>query len=375
MSSDRVTPSGPGTSQEERAVVTSVIVVLTSALVLLGLLTFFGISEYRRLGGAGPFVAHLPGWVLRPFVRSVPSRRPDTVAVSVPRFTVPVDDQLGPYYVDLMGHSPQTLTSLAEPTVLPEEAVRLAAPWTAPAVLYGGTLHVNPVSVAQLGLADHARFVATGDERFLESAQRAGQWLQGAQSADGSLRCHFAFQEMRSGWASGMYQGQAISLWCRLNECSTQPAALAAAELAYRFLVLDVSDGGPLGSFDDGSPIVEEYPGARWTRHVLNGAIFAAWGATDLARTTGHAAAAEMWSRLADALASHLADYDTGRWSTYALPLNGVRKPVGVHYHSLHIAQLRVCAALTADPRWTERADRWEQYMYRWHGQSIGRRQ
>ncbi len=238
------------------------------------------------------------------------------------------------------------------------ELRQLESPWKPPAPR-GATDH--PVAIAQDGLRRYARFLYTGDERFLDQALAAGRLLVELQHQDGAWRYSFPWKELPAGWVSAMAQGEGISLLLRLHQETAEGDLLESARRAYRFMMKPVADGGTLGDFPDGSPVLEEYPLMASSPHTLNGSIFALWGVRDFALVTDDAEAARSFDQLAQSLADHLDDYDTGQWTYYSL---AAQSPIRAtpRYHSIHVVQARVMAELTGDQRWDDASRRWADY-------------
>ncbi len=308
--------------------------------------------EIRRRGGAGRIIGKLPGWSLQWLTRPRPPFVEDS-NVAIPDVYLPAVSapDLGPYYVDCgNGMAPLDCPSWKPCSV------------RSPA----GEAYVVPTAVAQIGLNDWTGFCLDGNPRRLEFSRSAARWMESEQGPDGAWRIASAFQEMGRDWPSAMTQGLAISLLCRMHGVDQRERSLECAVAAYGFMMRPVALGGTLTVFSDGGPSLEEYPGALHTRHVLNGAIFAVIGVRDLGVHLQDSGILTEWDRLAAALADHLDEYDTGHWSRYGLPANGLRIPANPTYHGLHIAQLRVMAALTGDARWTTWADRWNLDMEQW---------
>lgn len=238
------------------------------------------------------------------------------------------------------------------------EREALATDWVPP-VAYGASDH--PVAIAQDGLRNFNRYVAAKDDRFLELAVSAGDLLVTLQQANGSWRYSFDFNDLKAGWTSAMAQGQAISLLLRLYQTTARDEYLASSERAYQYMLMPVEQGGTNARYPDGAPILEEYPESAFSPYTLNGAIFALWGVRDYALVTGSPQAAALFDEYSQALADHLALYDTGDWTFYSLnPENPIVATPG--YHGVHIAQARAMAEITGDERWAAAAQRWQGY-------------
>jgi hypothetical protein len=157
-----------------------------------------------------------------------------------------------------------------------------------------------------------------------------------------------------------MAQGEAASLLVRL---STEVGESRFAEAARRALLpfgVPTEQGGVLAQLDDG-PFFEEYP-THPGSYVLNGGIFALFGAYDVAVGLDDGVARETFDAGAAALAGNLGRWDTGRWSRYDLFPHPIANLATLGYHRLHIAQLRALQVLSPGAPFGAVADRFEGY-------------
>jgi hypothetical protein len=265
--------------------------------------------------------------------------------------------RLGKYYIDINGSTEGTLTA--------DENGRLSKPWHPQKAEYAQGKFAFAGTVSIDGLRDYSRYIETGDVRFLAHAKAAADWLVDKQPENGAWPYSIEFEGMTPPWISGMDQGLAISLLARVYQETGDERYLAAAKKAYRALETPVENGGTVDRFDDGTEVLEEYPGNREiNRHVLNGAIFATLGVLDLARITDDEQLRARWVTLATNIANNLDAFDSGDWSIYSDPRAAPKRYLASEgYHRLHIAQLRLMNMATGDPRWGQYAQWWYQYL------------
>jgi heparosan-N-sulfate-glucuronate 5-epimerase len=223
------------------------------------------------------------------------------------------------------------------------------------------------VMTCQWGLGCYERFLAGDGDHWLDNALRIGRYLieqmEPAGQLAGALRHRIVFPhtfQVPSGWISGMAQGEAASLFMRLYVESGDERFARAALRVLRVLTISVQDGG-VCRYLEGGPIHEEYP-TNPASHVLNGAIFAAWGCYDVAVTLGDT----RWRTHFDAVVSTIADnieaWDLGFWSRYDLFPHRIDNAAAPWYHRLHIQQLGVLHAMTGRTVFGQVAQRWQQY-------------
>ncbi len=235
-----------------------------------------------------------------------------------------------------------------------------SADWPRPEMIGPGALHVGVTQYA-LGCFEH--WLAGGEQRWLDACVAAADELIPQQQADGSWLHDTDFPHtfpLRAPWASGITQGQAASLFVRLHLETGKPGYQEAARLALRPLTTPQADGGLCGELG-GRPWPEEYP-TQPQSHVLNGAIFALWGAHDVALGLGDSDAQRQWNAGVDSLAANLHRYDTGYWSFYSLFPHPVRNRASSFYHGLHVNQLQVMEQLAPRPVFEQTRTRWEAY-------------
>lgn len=223
------------------------------------------------------------------------------------------------------------------------------------------------VMTCQWGLGCYERYLAGDGDGWLDAAVRIGRYLVGAQERGGpqagAWRHDIPFPHtfhLPPGWISGMAQGEGASLLARLYVETEDDAFADAAARALRVLDRDVEDGGVRRSLN-GGPIHEEYP-TDPPSHVLNGAIFAAWGYHDAALALDSAEHRTAFDAVATTLADNLHRWDLGFWSRYDLYPHRIRNAAAPWYHRLHIQQLEVLATMTHRGEFGRVADRWRRY-------------
>lgn len=252
------------------------------------------------------------------------------------------------YYLNAEGAKQRTVSSV--------EREVLGQPWEPPTA-YGVRDH--PVAIAQEGLRKFDRHLATGESGFLAHALEAADELITLQQPDGRWLYNFSFIDLAPGWSSAMAQGQGASLLVRLYRLTSQPKYLQAASRAIGYMMMPMSEGGTQGHFRDGSPFLEEYPRSEVSPNTLNGSIFGLWGLYDYAKVAEDAGLMDEFKMLAEVVADHLDEYDTGDWTYYSLRSDRTHL-ADVRYHCVHVAQAAVMAALTGDERWNTAYRRWK---------------
>jgi peptidoglycan/xylan/chitin deacetylase (PgdA/CDA1 family) len=228
-------------------------------------------------------------------------------------------------------------------------------------------LHVGTV---QWGLGAYERYVHGEGDQWLEAALQAGKYLISIQETggayDGTWLHWFPMPHtylLPVPWASGITQGEGVSLLVRLYRATGEEEFAAAALRAMRPLQTPTDEGGLLADLG-GGPFFEEYP-SRPPSYVLNGAIFALWGVRDAARALGDAGASKLFERGLASLVLNLHRYDTGRWSRYDLFPHPFTNLSTGSYHLLHINQLTVLGRMSPDEELQRTRQRFASYRAR----------
>jgi hypothetical protein len=157
------------------------------------------------------------------------------------------------------------------------------------------------------------------------------------------------------GWYSGMAQGQAISLLCRLYKTTNKSIYLDSASNALNLFQVDVKFGGVSTRFLN-EPFVwfEEYPTKPLSLYVLNGFVYSIFGIgdylvschneTDTNRSVSFQIARKLFTTSLKSLAKLISFYDTGSRTLY--DLRHLSDPeiypniARWDYHTLHVSQL-----------------------------------
>lgn len=197
------------------------------------------------------------------------------------------------------------------------------------------------VATAQWGLGAFERYLKGEGEQWLAAATNAGEHLLADQQPDGTWPHLVAMPhtyKLDPPWLSGMAQGEGASLMVRLHLETGEDRWADAAGRALRCFRVPVAEGGVRAELA-GGPFFEEYPTTQPSL-VLNGGIYAMWGAYDVGVGLGDADAARDFADGLDALAGGIDLFDTGYWSLYDLYPHPIRNVASSAYHMLHINQL-----------------------------------
>ena len=226
---------------------------------------------------------------------------------------------------------------------------------------------VIPVAQAALGFWELRTEGEAVEDEFLALAG----WLmenRGDGCGGAVWRTGFAVPKygLGPGWISAMAQGQAISVLLRAHRLTGRSSYAETAAEALRPLLTPVAEGGTQAEID-GLAVLEEYP-SRTPSAVLNGWLFALFGAHELATSGGEEEARALFERSAAGLMQLLPRYDVGWWSLYSLQSHGGRPDLAKpFYQRLHPVLLEALHLLRPDPSLPAYARRWREQLTAWN--------
>ena len=239
-----------------------------------------------------------------------------------------------------------------------------------PLLDYRGSIgrQYNPIAVAQYGLGRFNQWCETGGGEDRRAWETAARWLARhlRPNAFGVPVWTHQFDwpyrgVLKSPWYSGLAQGSGLSLLVRAATATHDVEIADAAHAAFESLRRPVAGGGVVVTDDRGHLWIEEYL-VDPPSHILNGFIWAAWGAYDYAVWSARPEAMTVWERSVETLAARLHEFDTGWWSLYEAPHDGRRMLASPYYHRLHITQLDVLHRLTGLAAFATVAERFASY-------------
>jgi len=222
---------------------------------------------------------------------------------------------------------------------------------------------VNPVTVAQLGLAAWQKLPEHASWAHVVTA--AAHALADRMDADGRIAFTWPMAHtyrIDPPWLSALSQGEAASLFVRSAPLADDLDFEEAARRAVRpllepsLIVVETADG----------TVLQEYPTTP-PSHVLNGWIYALWGLYDVSHVGATAStddASRAFEQGAMTLARRLPLYDVlGGWSRYDLYPHRLVHVASPFYHRLHIEQLLALERLVPGAGFAEHAARWQRAL------------
>lgn len=235
----------------------------------------------------------------------------------------------------------------------------------------------NPLAVAQHGLGHYNLYLATRDQKHLETAKIQADWLvKNLEKNEFDIpvwkhkfRWHYK-KHLPPGWYSAHSQGTGISLLVRIYEETGEEKYLVAAKRAFPALDRAVDQGGVKFIDLSGDVWLEEYLIEPPT-HILNGFLWALWGVWDYYLLTGDRAALALFNDCVKTLKKNLPRYDVGFWSLYDLSKQALKMIASPFYHKLHIVQLRATYLLTKEETFIDYCKKFTFYQKRWPNRAL----
>ncbi len=273
---------------------------------------------------------------------------------------VSLEPELGPYYIDMR----PAMIHYFDGTYggdLDEQGV--------PRIMDGGELIYSPVNICQYGFMLHADYLETKNEALLQTLKAILDRLIALQVKKEDTIAWYSYTfdykyKINPPWASGMSQGEAISFYLRMYQLTGDKNLLVFANKAYKFLNIDVKDGGVMTRDAKDFLWYEEFPSTP-SSYVLNGFIYTIFGLYDLYRVCPNPAIKSKIEECNATVKYYLPDFDAGYWSYYDL----LKKELVRYYYqkNVHVPQLRVLAVLTGDPIFENYATKWEKQLTPWN--------
>ena len=167
------------------------------------------------------------------------------------------------------------------------------------------------IGIFQYGLAAYDLFLKTNDEIYKEKVLACANWAVENQQEDGGW-VTFAYKKPEHPYSS-MAQGEGISLLIRAYIAEKDERFLEAAHRAKDFMLKPISAGGTT-EYRDGDVILYEDTD---NPVILNGWIFSLWGLYDYCKYTGDREAWTVLEKTLVSLKRKLPDFDVKCWSKY----------------------------------------------------------
>lgn len=264
-------------------------------------------------------------------------------------------EKLGPYYVSLAEKLAMTYPEDEKGGPLVENAT-------------DGRMQYHLMAHVHRALTHYEAWIETAkiEHRDIFLANVRSILAHGERREDGALvfwwhQQHYANQKIP--WLHAMAQGQVIMALCRAYQETDDQEFLQQARAAAVPFGQDVSEGGVRSTDPVRGVFYEEYafhePGKQ--HHTLNGMMSALMGLHDLWKISGDAQVREWFDTGIATIRANLPAYDFPFCSSYDLRHEHGENPLlQGRYNAVHVAHLRILAAMTGDAHFETFAARWE---------------
>jgi heparosan-N-sulfate-glucuronate 5-epimerase len=165
---------------------------------------------------------------------------------------------------------------------------------------------------------------------------------------------------LKKGWVSAMYQGQAISLLLRAYQHFGDKTYLDISQKVFGFFKYDFKEGGVRRIDKNGNLWFEEYP-TDPPSFVLNGFIYTMFGILDFYRVTKNVEAKKLFDDCVETLKINLPKYHRFYWSVY----DQLKKELVSYYYqkNVHIPLMKIMHSLTQEEIFALYTKKWEKQL------------
>ncbi len=224
----------------------------------------------------------------------------------------------------------------------------------------------NPWFVGHLALGCYTRWRGERDPKQLARFRRLADWLVATGVlCDVGMKWlyHFDWFGAPSPWYSGLSQAHGISVLIRAAYVFKEDSYAQAAQQATDLMIAPLGVGGAAYMHPDGTISLEESPVTPPTS-VLNGHLFSVFALREAGRFFEERRYDDVFDSACAFVAARIDSYDLGYWSRYSfhrIPF-GFPDIASIHYHQVHIAQLRVLERISGNRTFGQAAERFEKY-------------
>lgn len=224
-----------------------------------------------------------------------------------------------------------------------------------------GLVYYTPVNIAQYGLIIHANYIESKDTSLLKILTNCIKRLESIKK-ENELCVYWEYYEynekykIKPPYTSSMAQGQVISFYLRYYQITKDDYFLKQSIKIYKFLKIEVQDGGVRRYDDECNLWFEEYPTEK-PSFVLNGFIYCIFGLFDLKRIIDSQDINEDIENCIKTLEVNLHKFDAGYWSKYDL----IKFELVRYYYqkNVHVPQLSVLYRLTNKEIFNHYSKKW----------------
>ena len=218
--------------------------------------------------------------------------------------------------------------------------------------------------IALYALAAASKYLKTSSDMYKVEFLNIIDWMVTKRSEVEGTICwkqHFDNPSygLKAPWSSCLIQGRMLSNLSRAFQLTSQGKYLDCAHKVYKFLHLDVNNGGVKAYDLHHNLWFEEYPSKK-PSFVLNGFIFTLFGLHDYYRVSGIEEVRKCINMCIKTLKNSLRVYDNGYWTIYDQYWKSL---TSFHYHvDIHSLQMEALYKMTHDSFFEELYLQWTGY-------------
>lgn len=142
----------------------------------------------------------------------------------------------------------------------------------------------NPVTISQYALACFEKYRNSDDESYRKKFIANAKWLMDEKNyvkIDNDRIGYpykFQFRDLKPGWYSGLSQAEVISVLIRYYYLTRDESVLSLIRKVNNQMLHPIHDGGLIDTTPEKMIWIEEYPGSKQHKHVLNGYLVSLFG-------------------------------------------------------------------------------------------------
>ncbi|WFU18919.1 D-glucuronyl C5-epimerase family protein [Bradyrhizobium sp. CB3481] len=226
----------------------------------------------------------------------------------------------------------------------------------------------NPVTISQTALGCYHTYKRTGSVEARKTYLDQIRWITSHHVPAGQDMVAYEYQfpwdgyGLKSGWRSGLAQGQAISALIRYHYDTADASVLPLIKKLKNFMFLPRDKGGVLAKSPEGGIWFEEYPSDP-PSFVWNGNVSTVFGLYEFVRLfPNDKDASEQLDQAFASLKASLPAYDTGDWTVLDRRSRPYPKAT-TGYAIGHAVQLKTLAEITHDKFFQRAWLRWQSFF------------
>lgn len=213
----------------------------------------------------------------------------------------------------------------------------------------------HPLTISIYGIMNYDQFQKTGDSAFYYRAIQQYNYFSDPShlvfsdsGKSAGLPYHFAFKDMKAPWISGMTQGTAVSYLLRYYALTKNESALDLSRKLIHLMLQTEAEGGTIGRSKEGGPWIEEYPGSKKAKSVLNGFVNGLIGLHEYCLMfPDDKKALALRDSCYNEMINNVHRYDSWSWTAYSR--SGV--PISTHYLRYQLEEFDHLYTLFGDER------------------------